>query len=191
MPQLEFGFVDQIDYRTDDEILKPVVIDGIEIKEYSVSNLGNVYSHIKFIRKPGNSNGFAAMYDPFSMKKLKPKNQGNGYLSVDISFPEGLLPDTYYSKIRSNRQTKTCRIHQLVMDAFRPFDEYLPDIIDSNDYQNTPESIKTILKQLFIVDHKNHDKTDNHVDNLERVTQRENTRRALKHYDGCFKSNSV
>jgi hypothetical protein len=191
MTQLEFFFVENVSPLSDGELLRSVVIDGIEIKEYSVSNLGNVYSHIKFTRKSGSSNGFEATYDRLYVKKLKPKNQSNGYLSVDISFDVGLLPDTYYSKIRSKRQTKTCRIHQLVMDAFRPFDEHLPEIIDQQDYEQTPESIKAILRQLFIVDHKNHDKADNSVTNLERVTQRENTRRALKHYDGCFKSNSV
>lgn len=190
MPQLEFYFTDDLSTQ-ENEILRSVIIDGIQIKEYSVSNTGNVYSHIKSTRRPGGSNGFEATYDPTYVKKLKPKKQGNGYLSVDISFQNGILPDSYYSKVRSSKQTKTCRIHQLVMDAFKPFDEYLPEIIVKNDYKNTPESIKIILRQLFVVDHKNHDKTDNNIDNLERVTQRENTRRALNHYDGCFGSNSV
>jgi hypothetical protein len=190
MPQLEFYFADNTS-APEDEVLRPVIIDGIQIKEYSISNAGNAYTHLKFVRKPGNRGGFEAVYDPSYYKKLKPKKQGNGYLSVDISFQDGILPDSYYSKVRSSKQTKTCRIHQLVMDAFKPFDEYLPEIIVKNDYENTPESIKVILRQLFVVDHKNHDKTDNNIDNLERVTQRENTRRALNHYDGCFGSNSV
>ena len=46
------------------------------------------------------------------------------------------------------------------------------------------------LKNLFIINHIDHDPSNNHVDNLEYVTPRENSLAALKHYGGLMANKS-
>lgn len=172
---------------TDIEQVKPIVIDNHIIEGYSISKDGIPYSHYK--RVSNDSDGsHKYIIDYHYRKKLKTRII-SGYLSVDIGFIAGKLDYKYRNCGSKTRQHKTCRIHQLVMDSWKPFSQYLPKGISRSDYNKTPESIQKLLPRLFFINHKDHNKLNNNIDNLERVTPRENTRKAKKYYKGNFANN--
>lgn len=179
MNQLEFDFLNDQDHP---EELTTVILYGIPIKEYSISKGGNVYSHMK--QKRGNDkNGFNTIFDKSHKKLLKPYICKKGYAYVDIRFDCGTFDYDY--RVRRDgdkKQVITCRVHKLVIDSWKPFDDNLPAEITKEDYKNTPESIRSFLRELFIINHIDHNKSNNRLDNLERVTHKQNSRAAIKHY---------
>ena len=178
--QLEFDFSeDQVD---DEEELTTVILNGIPIKEYSVSKSGNVYSHLKKTNGKNNSgkNCFIVVFDASYKKLLKPRFTDE-YALINISFDCGTFDYVYRSR-GDKKQSLNCRVHKLVIDSWKPFDQNLPKEINAKDYKKTPESIKVFLRELFIVNHIDHNKSNNSLDNLERVTHKQNARAAVKHY---------
>ena len=171
-----------------------VVIGGKEHPWYSVSNYGNVRSHLQKKGCGWPTMGFYILCNPnyykdLSLIKSKQRNGSHCKMMVSLYFPEDFFEDYQYSKnsnnIISNTVRKLCPSHQLVMEAFRPMDEYPPDRL-KNCWSDIPEDAKTWIKQTVTINHIDHDPTNNHVDNLEYVTQRENSRAAVKHYGGKF-----
>ena len=168
---------------------RTVVIDGKEHPWYSVSNLGNIRSHLQNISL-GSHRGFDRSFNPNLCKDLTPieRKKPNGSLSrleIKFQFPEDFFEDYQYGKNRDDDSNvrKPCLVHQLVMAAFRPMDEYPPDRL-KDCWNDIPEDAKTWIKETVYINHIDHDPSNNRVDNLEYVTPRENTRAAVKHYGG-------
>jgi len=170
------------------EVWRTLIVDGKEHPWYSVSNFGHVRSHLQIVSR--GSKGFTTTYNPNFYKDLalvKNKNR-DGSLSkmrVSLQFPEDFFEDYQYRRKRDtdSNTNKPCDLHQLVMGAFRPMDDYPPDKL-KDCWNDIPEDAKTWIKQTVTINHIDHDPTNNHVDNLEYVTQRENSRAAVKHYGG-------
>ena len=167
---------------------KTVVIDGKENPWYSVSNLGNVRSHLQ--NKPLGGYGFGRSYNPnfckdLSLFKRKRKDGFIHKMEVSLQFPEDFFEEYQYSKKRHSDSNvlRNLSVHQLVMGAFRPMDDYPPDRL-KDCWNVIPEDAKTWIKECVYINHIDHDPSNNHVDNLEYVTPRENTRAAVKHYGG-------
>ena len=168
---------------------RTVVIDGKENPWYSVSNLGNVRSHLQNISL-GAHRGFNRSFNPNLCKDLTPIERKNrdgsiSRLEIKFQFPEDFFEDYQYA--RNNRRTtsveRKCLVHKLVMEAFCPMDEFPPDRL-KEDWNSIPESAKTWIKETVYINHIDHDPSNNRVDNLEYVTPRENIRAAIKHYGG-------
>lgn len=164
-----------------EEILKPVIIENTIIAGYFVSNLGNIYSCMVLNRLIDGT--FINTIDLNQNKIIKPSKTSAGYLRVPIVFPKGLFGYKYMSSSKKT-QRRYCSVHKLVIDAFKPFDQFLPDCINEKSYEKCDESIKILLRQLFLINHKDHNKENNHIDNLERVTPRENSHSAKIFYNG-------
>ena len=61
------------------------------------------------------------------------------------------------------------------MDCFKPLDDYSHEIgISKEDWDNTPESSKSFIKRQVYVNHKDHNRSNNHIDNLEWISARDN-----------------
>lgn len=69
--------------------------------------------------------------------------------------------------------------HRVVAETLIPFP--VPEGITKKDWNNTPESVKSLFKSQFLVNHKDHDKTNYHPSNLEWVTHRGNARAYQNH----------
>ena len=170
------------------EVWRTVVVDGKEHPWYSVSNFGRVRSHLQVVSR--GPKGFTTFYNPnfhkdLKLRKVKNRNGSLSKMSVTLQFPEDFFEDYQYRRKRDTdpNTNKPCDLHKLVMAAFRPMDDYPPDKL-KDCWNDIPEDAKTWIKQTVTINHIDHDPTNNHVDNLEYVTQRENSRAAIKHYGG-------
>lgn len=170
-----------------EEIIKEVIVDGRVVPGYYVSNLGNVYSTVKSGRI-GNRFCGRCISNLDEKRLLKPRIRQNGLrqsLYVNLCFTKDLFDDYNYAP--SNKSSTTCSkniyVHQLVMNAFRPIMDYPPKALEP--YWNTihPE-VKKWIAQTVLINHIDHNASNNRLDNLEYVTPRENSRLSVKHYGG-------
>lgn len=170
--------------------LQPILINNKIIEGYSISRDGTVYSHYK-PRLPSSGSGYIIDY---SYKKKLAKANNNGYKIVNLYFKDDFYDDDYeYKRSKGGTQNKNFRIHILVMDSFKPFDQFLPPSIQeyAEYYNSLPEGFKFVIRQSFLVHHIDHDKSNNSIDNLERVTSIENARAALKFYNETGSLNDI
>jgi hypothetical protein len=165
------------------EEVRPVVIDGCEVPGYFVSNLGKVYC-AKFSKVlPGKSTGFTIIVDESRMYEMKYKTKNGEHQSVMLSIPDDILTEYNYRRRRNGGLRTIDRyVHQLVMYAFRPIDDYPP--ISKEDWDLCPESAKRWIKETYLINHIDHNPRNNRIDNLEYVTPRENSRKSVKFYNG-------
>mgnify|MGYP001212930386 CR=1 FL=1 len=80
---------------------------------------------------------------------------------------------------------RTMAIHKLVANTHMSVDDFPPERI-ADFYDNLPESVKQWIRETVVINHINHDPTDNRVENLEYVTPRENCHKAVEQYGGHF-----
>ena len=76
-------------------------------------------------------------------------------------------------------------LFKLVANTHMPVDEFPPERL-ADEYPSLPESVKQWIRETVIINHIDHDTSNNHVDNLEYVTPRQNCHEAIKHYGGHF-----
>lgn len=172
---------------------RTIVIDGKEHPWYSVSNFGNIRSHLRQ-EGLGVGRGSRTIFDPNFYNDLllysrKKKDGSLSYKKIGLQFPEDFFEEYQYVKKGNTSINRTCSGHELVMGAFRPIDEYPPDRL-KDCWNDIPEDAKTWIKQTIIINHIDHDPSNNRVDNLEYVTHRENSRAAVKHYGGNLANKS-
>jgi len=91
--------------------------------------------------------------------------------------------------LESNMNGKCCQrtmaIHKLVANTHMSVDDFPPERI-ADTYDSLPESVKQWIRETVVINHINHDPTDNRIENLEYVTPRENCHKAIKQYGGHF-----
>lgn len=91
--------------------------------------------------------------------------------------------------IESNMNGKCCQrtmaFHKLVAATHMSVDDFPPERI-ADSYDDLPESVKQWIRETVVINHINHDPTDNRIENLEYVTPRENCHKAVEQYGGHF-----
>lgn len=167
------------------EELREVVYDGKKIPGYYVSNFGNVYTNIKYKR---NSLGqYQGIYFSESKTLLKPSlnkslNGTHQCLTINLRIPNDLYEYEYLSVSKTSKKIRL-RVHRLVMEAFRPMMEFPPERLKPF-WDQIPHEVKLWICESPIINHIDHDSTNNRLDNLEYVTPRENSRKATEFYGG-------
>ena len=136
------------------EEVKKLISNGVEYPEYGISNFGNVYSYIIFsgnrLGRGSRVKGQKSIISQTIIRQLRPCGKGNGYLAVNI------------------KNIGMCKplIHRLVMMTFKPIYEFPPSKIKEC-WNDTPQVIKEWIESTAIVHHKDGNKKNNHIDNLE------------------------
>lgn len=80
---------------------------------------------------------------------------------------------------------RTMSIHKLVANAHMSVDDNPPERI-ADVYDDLPESVKQWVRETVVINHIDHDPTNNVITNLEYVTPRENCHKAIEQYGGHF-----
>jgi len=89
------------------------------------------------------------------------------------------------SSYNGEKCQRTIAVHKLVAATHMSVDEYPPERI-AKSYPSLPDEVKQWIRETVTVNHIDHDPTNNCIENLEYVTQRENTLKALQYYGGHF-----
>jgi hypothetical protein len=86
-----------------------------------------------------------------------------------------------YPKVvfRYNGKNINADVHRVIAENLIPFPR--PKCIPKDEWDNTPEIVKSHVKSLYFVNHKDHDKYNCHPTNLEWVTSKGNSHAYQKH----------
>lgn len=173
------------------EEIGQVVYDGKKIPGYYVSNLGNVYTTIK--SKKNSLGQWSGIYFSDEMTLMKPysvlnKDRTCKCLRINLRMPKELLEYNYQETSNSSCKVKM-HVHKMVMDTFKPIIEFPPERLKSF-WNDTPHEIKKFISECILINHIDHDPSNNCLENLEYVTPSENTRKAKEFYKGNFSNKS-
>ena len=159
-----------------------IVIDGIELKPcrrydrilpgYYVSQCAKIFST--------KTNRF--LQPNYRNKNSKDPNKAKIF-RITIYVPIGFFDDySHYTEEGKNVCQLTCDLHKLVIDSWKPLDDYTHEIdppITKEEWNVLPPNVKTIIKESLVIDHiKSNDGTIecNHLNNLRRTTSTRNER---------------
>ena len=100
----------------------------------------------------------------------------------DLSMPKS--GDALYPKSKFSIKGKeySALIHRVIAEHLIPFPR--PKNITKKDWDATPETVKSIIKHAYRVNHIDHNKYNYHPSNLEWVTAQENTQKQYEFYRG-------
>lgn len=179
-----------------EEWKKVCLRDGRINEWYSISNHGNLISHLQNRPRGGNL-GFDRSYNPNVRIPVKFSSRSNKDGSIKclyrkLTFPSDFFEHFNYSSARySTNIVKEVLAHQLVMWAFKPIDKFPPDKLKS-DWEDAAPALKLWIRECSIINHIDHNPANNHVDNLEWSTPEDNSHKAIKFYGGnCANKNKV
>ena len=147
-----------------EEEFKPIVRYQREIPGYYVSMDGRIYSEKTNRIRSSNK---VLEYSSTGKKRLKS-------LKVDLDIPVGYYPDYSFRKRRygDSKELITVAVHRAVMETWKPIDENPP--IPMEDWKMCPESAKQWIRDTAIIDHKDDNPMNNHVNNLQWVIPKDN-----------------
>ena len=172
------------------------LIDNEEWKEWSpgywVSNYGRMCSQyrpnvkelgemrlMKDKPKPDHRKGYRGDYIANSVYPFKDNPGNNAKHVVENKIKNGT---GFQTTVNPDRVRIEMKRHRAVMDCFKPLDDYSHEIgISKEEWDNTPESSKNFIKRQVYVNHKDHNRSNNHIDNLEWIDVVNNAIEKIKH----------
>ena len=175
-----------------EEEFKPITKYGVEIPNYFVAKDGRILSTIAKkdrILNPKydvNRGGYKLPHHV----SLRVDRKACPELFEDYEYTLGQQklsadPDSrYYKRLTTDPNIVQIVLtkHRAVMEAWKPIDEYPP--IPKEDWDKCPESAKDFIRETAIIDHKDDDTANNHVDNLEWSTPIKNSKHRKKQRTG-------
>lgn len=135
-----------------DEEFKPVIRYGMEIPDYYIPRDGRgIYS--------SKSNKI------LSITIDKKSHNSINYQYSTLSLKPDFFGDYIYETQGDSNFSLKLRIHRAVMETWKPIDEYPPDQL-SDTWWEVPEEWRQWVRDTALVDHKDDNPYNNHVDNL-------------------------
>ncbi len=171
-----------------EEEFKPIKKFGIEVPNYFVSKDGRVLSTRTSKPKILNPT-YETIEQGYKVPHiigLRVNRKDNPELFEEYDYNTSQqnlnVPGSkYYKKLTKDPNLTTINIkyHRAVMEVWKPIDEYPP--IPKEDWDKCPESAKQFIRDAAIIDHIDSDTRNNHVDNLEWTTPKDNQFSRKKH----------
>ena len=163
---------------------------------YKISSYGRCVSHWKM--RGGSISG--GNYIDESYTRFIGSTH-RGYINASLRRPYGLEeshPLSHYNKLTEGKPDRVgmvrviIPIHKLVMWHFNYLDDNPEQIgITKDEWKSMPERARVIIRQSLEINHIDHNKTNNRLDNLEYVTKVENSQayrdsdKFQKYMKGC------
>ena len=116
----------------------------------------------------------------WSFKKTIPKKIKQNHWPTPQGYARVVITDSQFDKKTTKKPNKTFKLHILV--AHTLLDIPIPKGVSEEVWKKTDETVKSACKEIYQVNHKDHDKSNFRPDNLEFVTGSDNTRAAFIHY---------
>ena len=152
--------------------MKPPICFGKEYDNWLVSRCGMVWS-IRFNRHIGGVECF-----------IRRKDGSKSITSIKalMSVPKGFWEDGSGLPQTGNTIRRNIKLHKMVMDTWAPLYDNPPEGITWEEWEIVRDlpSVYNHISKTICIDHIDDDPTNNHLDNLRRVTQwdNNNTRKA-------------
>jgi hypothetical protein len=101
------------------------------------------------------------------------------YWVKQLSIPKSGSANYPKVTFRHNGKDVRADVHRVVAENLIPFPR--PSTISEEDWENTPDYVKSHIKLLYCVNHIDHDKYNCHPSNLEWVTPKQNSHKFQEH----------
>ena len=166
-----------------EEEFRPITKYGIEVPNYFVSKDGRILSTKTSkwkILNPKYQTIESGGYITPHVVGLRVNRSKNPELFKEYNYntsQQKVATDPtsrYYKKCTKDPDKTTIQVkyHRAVMEAWKPIDENPP--IPKEDWDKCPESAKQFIRDAAIIDHIDSDTMNNHVDNLQWTTPKDN-----------------
>ena len=160
------------------EVFAPAVYEGHILPAYQISNRGNMIGRFN---KPIKGS-FLFRKCPTTGKRIPTAHSFQLNIPLDLVssfYREGYIPANHGPVPKRGRRKarKQIMTHRCVMETFSPLGSCPIEYWTQEEWDNTPDAIKAVLRSTMQVDHIDADPHNNDIRNLRWVTMKDNNHR--------------